>query len=246
MRSKRFLIGACAVAASIAIPSTAFGAAAAIQTIDGQVGGKETPKFDKKKFKATKIYVKTTTADAASATAMPPKASRAVIVFDKKSIKFDPDAAPGCAQSSIANTTTDAAKAACGSAQVGAGQASAALPFGTGGTRQDFPVTVTAFNNGDADGILLHSRAEAPLNTTTVLVGTLSGTTLDVAIPPLGGGVGAISSFETTVQEGKYVQARCKTKKIKYDSEFTYTDTPSATAQDSQKCKQKKKKKGNK
>lgn len=241
MRSKRFLIGACVLASCVAIPASAFGAAAATQTIEAQVGGKEKPKADKKKFKGTTIYVKTTTADAADPAAMPPKASRAVINFPKSNMKFDPGAAPGCAQSQIANTTTDAAKAACGSSQVGSGKASAALPFGTGGTRQDFPVTVTAFNNGDADGILLHSRAEAPLNTTTVLVGTLQGTTLDVAIPPLGGGVGAISSFETTVKKGKYVQFRCKKKSFKYTSTFTYTDTPSASAEDSQKCKQKKK-----
>ena len=74
-----------------------------------------------------------------------------------------------------------------------------------------------------------------------MLVGTLQGTTLDVAIPPLGGGVGAIASFETTVKKGKYVQFRCKKKSFKYTSTFTYTDTPSAYAEDSQKCKQKKK-----
>ena len=244
MRSKRFLIGACAVAASLAIPSTALGAAAAVQTIDGQLGGKEKPKFDKKKFKPTQIFVETTTADAADPAAMPPKASRAVIDFDKKDVKFNPKAVPGCSQSQLANTTTEDARIACGEAEVGKGTATAALPFGVGGTRQNFPVTVTAFNNGDASGILLHSRAEAPLNTTTVLVGTLSGVRLDVAVPPLGGGVGAIAQFNTTVEADDYIQGRCKDKLINYDSEFTYTDTPSATASDEQACKQKKKRGG--
>ena len=130
MRSKRFLIGACVLASCVAIPASAFGAAAATQTIEAQVGGKEKPKADKKKFKGTTIYVKTTTADAADPAAMPPKASRAVINFPKSNMKFDPGAAPGCAQSQIANTTTDAAKAACGSSHVGTGKATAALPFG--------------------------------------------------------------------------------------------------------------------
>jgi hypothetical protein len=241
MRSKRFLIGACAVAATLAIPSTAFGATSAIQTVEAQVTGKEKPKLDKKKFKKTSIDVETTTADADNPAAMPPKASRAVLTFDKKDIKFNPDAVPGCAQSQIANTTTEAALAACGNAQVGAGDAIAALPFGPGGTRQDFPVVVTAFNNGDADGILLHSRPSS-LPTTTVLVGTLQGTVLDVAIPPLGGGVGAIAQFHTLVQASDYVSARCKDKNIDTDATFTYTDTPTATASDDQKCKQKKKK----
>lgn len=243
MRSKRFLIGACVLASCcVAVPATAFGATAADQTIDAQVGGKEKPKADKKKFKGTTIFVETTTADAADPAAMPPKASRAVINFPKSNMKFDPGAAPGCSQSQIANTTTEAAEAACGDAIVGRGDATAALPFGAGGTRQDFPVVVTAFNNGDADGILLHSRPQG-LPTTTVLVGTLQGTTLDVAIPPLGGGVGAIAQFNTTVKKGKYVQFRCKKKSFKYTSTFTFTDTPTANAEDTQSCKQKKKKK---
>ena len=44
MRSKRFLIGACVLASCVAIPASAFGAAAATQTIEAQVGGKEKPK----------------------------------------------------------------------------------------------------------------------------------------------------------------------------------------------------------
>jgi hypothetical protein len=242
MRTKRFLIGACVLAASIAIPSTAYGAAQAIQTIDGKLTNKEKPKLDKKKFKGTSIFVETTTADAADPNAMPPKATNARITFDKKNIKFDPNAAPGCSQSQIEGTTTEDAKAACGPAEVGSGTATAALPFGPGGTRSDFPVVVTAFNNGDTDGILLHSRPQG-LPTTTVLTGTLQGTVLNVVVPPLGGGVGAIAQFNTTVQEGKYVQGRCKDKTINYDSVFTYSDTPTAEASDEQKCKQKKKRK---
>jgi hypothetical protein len=290
MRNTRFLVGAFVLAVSIIVPSSAFGAAEAIQTIEGQVGGKETPKFDKKKFKKTSIEVETTTADAADPAAvppkaikavikfdgkdvkfdpsavpgcnptsidvetttadaagpdtlMPPKANRAVIVFDKKNVKFNADAVPGCTASQLAGTTTQVAVAACGDAQVGEGDATAALPFGAGGTRQDFPVVVSAFNNGDAEGILLHSRVDS-LGTTTTLIGTLNKTTLDVAIPPLGGGVGAIAQFHTNVKAKDYISARCKNKKIKYEGTFYFTDgTPTATATDEQACKQKKKKK---
>ena len=41
MRSKRFLIGACVLAARVAVPASAFGAAAATQTIEAEVGGKD-------------------------------------------------------------------------------------------------------------------------------------------------------------------------------------------------------------
>jgi hypothetical protein len=243
---KRYLIGACVLATAVLVPSTAFGAASAIQTIEAELGGKTKTKFDKKKFKKTSFDVETTTADAANPSGMPPKAGRALITFDKKDVKFNPKAVPGCANTQIAGTTTAAALAACGPAKVGAGDAIAALPFGVGGARTDFPVVVTAFNNGDANGILLHSRVDS-LGTTTTLVGTLQGTKLDVAIPPLGGGVGAIAQFHTNVKAKDYVSGRCKAKTIKTKGTFFFTDgTPDATATDTQKCKQKKKKKGGK
>jgi hypothetical protein len=239
MRKKRMLfIGALGLIGALAVSGVAM-SAPANQTLDVIVGNKETPKFDKKKFKGTTIDVTTTTSDQANPSGMPPKATHAQLVFDKKNMKFDPDSAPGCDPNQIENTTTQAAKAACGTAQVGDGSAIAALPFGPGGTRQDFPAVVTAFNNGASDGILLHSRVDQ-LGTTVVLPGVLRKTTLDVDVPPLGGGVGAIAEFKTKVKKGKYVQARCKRKTIKTNSTFTYSDAPQATASDSQKCKQKK------
>jgi hypothetical protein len=237
MRNKRFLIGALGLALSVFVASAAFGATAT-QTIDGQLGGKEKVKFDKSKFKASSVFVETTTADAADPAAVPPKATKAVIVFSKKDMKFNPKAVPGCDPNAIENTTTDAALAACGSSKVGSGTAVAALPFGTGGTRQDHPVTVTAFNRSDATGILLHSRVD-DLPVTTVLKGTLAGTTLSVDIPPLAGGQGAIADFVTTVQAKDYVQARCKDKTIDFKGTFTFSDAAAASATDTQKCKQK-------
>ena len=237
MRMKHTLGFALCLVVAIVPAGAAFGATA-IQTIDAELGGKETPKFDKKKFKKSSLEVETTVADSASATAVPPKATTASIKFDSKDVKFDTKAVPGCAASSISGTTTEAALAACGSAKVGGGGGIVALPFGVGGTRSDFPAVVTAFNRSDAKGILLHSRVDA-LGTTAVLTGSIAGTTLNIEIPPLGGGVGAIAQFQTKVQAGKYVQGRCKSKTIKTSSTFTYSDAPAATATDSQKCKQK-------
>ena len=238
MRTKRFLIVACVAVGAMAIPAAAFGATAN-QTIEVKTTTKTTPKLDVKKFTGTVIDVTTATEDADNPSGMPPKANNAKITFSKKNMKFDPGAAPGCNAQTISGTTTEDAKAACGNAQVGSGDAIAALPFGPGGTRQDFPVVVTAFNSADEDGILLHSRVGAPLNTTTTLVGTLNGTVLNVVVPPLGGGIGAIAKFHTKVQKGKYVQVRCKSTTIKTDSVFTFNDAPPAPASDSQKCKQK-------
>jgi hypothetical protein len=241
MRNKRYLVGALALAISMLFASSALAITNVTQTVDGVLGGKEKPKFDKKKFKKTSVKVTTTTADADNPSGMPPKANTAIITFDKKDVKFDSKAVPGCDPNAIENTTTDAARAACGDSEVGQGSAQAALPFGVGGTRQDFGANVVAFNRSDAKGILLHSRVDA-LGTTVVLKGTLNGVVLTVDIPPLGGGVGAIAEFDTFVKAGKYIQGRCKDKKINYTGEFRFNDAPTAVAQDEQRCKQKKKK----
>jgi hypothetical protein len=238
MRRKRYLIAAALGLTITAVAATGAVGLTPVQTIDGVLGGKTTPKFDKKKFKATSVKVTTTTSDADNPSGMPPKATNAKIVFDKKDVKFDTKAVPTCDANAIENTTTQAALSACGSAKVGTGSAVAALPFGAGGTRQNYDAVVTAFNRGDAKGILLHSRVDA-LGTTVVLKGTLSGATLNVTIPPLGGGVGAIASFTTTVKAKDYVQGRCKDKKINYSGTFTFSDAPAETATDEQKCKQK-------
>ena len=227
MRKKLFLGGALTLAV-FGITAGSAMALTPVQTIDGVLGGKATPKFDKKKFKKTSVEVTTTTSDADNPSGMPPKATKADIKFSKKDMKFNTKAAKGCDPNAIENTSTEAALSACGSAKVGSGSAVAALAFGAGGTRQDF----------DATGILLHSRVDS-LGTTVVLKGALSGTNLSIDIPPLGGGVGAIAEFNSKIKKGSYVQGRCKSKKIKYQGTFTFSDAPSATSSDTQKCKRK-------
>jgi hypothetical protein len=237
MRNKRWMIVALGSTIALAFASTAI-SAPAVQTIDAVLGGKTTPKFDKKKFKATSVEVTTTTSDQANPAGVPPKTTQAVIKFDKKDVKFNPKAVPGCDPNAIENTTTEAAKAACSSSIVGGGSATAKLPLG--GSVLEVPAVVTAFNRGDANGILLHSRTSGAVNTTIVLKGVLQGSTLTVDVPPLGGGVGAISAFKTKVQKKDYVQGRCKDKKIDTSGTFTYSDAPAVTVTDRQKCKQKK------
>jgi hypothetical protein len=239
---RRGILATIALVAMTAGAATAH-AATAVVTIDGQLTNKAKPKLDRKKFKPTVITVSTTTLDAADPNALPPKPTQAVITYDKKNVKFNSDAAPKCDPAQISGTTTEAAIAACGDAQVGTGLAVASLPFGVGGTRQDFPSTVTAFNRADTEGILLHARTGPPINTTTLLTATLArGYVLTVTVPPIAGGVGSSTQFETTVQADDYIQARCKDKKIDYLAEFTFSDAPPASATDVQPCKRKPKK----
>ena len=84
------------------------------------------------------------------------------------------------------------------------------------------------------------------VNNTSVLVGKLKtgnkaptgyGSQLDVTIPPLQ--AGAIARFTTTVKNGKYVQARCKKKNMKFQAITKFSNFPTATDDFSSKCKQK-------
>jgi hypothetical protein len=241
MRKPLIISVAGLVAALIAGPASAL-AAPAIVTVDGQLTGKDKPKLDRKKFKSTSIRVATTTTDAANPQGLPPKPTQAVITYDRKNVRFDSDAVPGCDPSQIEGTTTEEAIAACEDAQVGTGSSVASLPFGPGGTRQDYPAVVTAFNRSDENGILLHARTDPPINTTTLLTATLArGYILTVTVPPIAGGIGSSSEFTTEVKAGKYIQARCKNKTIEYEATFSFSDAPDASATDVQRCRQKKK-----
>jgi hypothetical protein len=240
MRRKRtYLIGALGLALALAVSSVAI-SAPAIQTLDVVVGGKNKPKLPKNEFKKTSIEVTTTVSDAANPSGIPPKANRAVLNFSKKNLKFKAGARPDCQPSQIENTTTEAALAACNDAKVTKqGDAMVALPLGPGGSRQDFPGVVTGFNDASQKGILLHVRVP-DLGTTAVLSGKIvGGNKLDVTIPPIGGGAGSVAEFHVLVKAGKYVQARCKKKKIKTSSTFTFNDAPPASVTDTQRCKRK-------
>ena len=56
-------------------------------------------------------------------------------------------------------------------------------------------------------------------------------------IPPLL--AGAITRFTATVKSGKYVQARCKTKNMKFQAVTQYENHPTTTDDFSSKCKRK-------
>ena len=237
---------AIGLAAAITIAGAA-AAAPAVQTLEAEV---KPAKLPKDKYGNVGLTVTVAATDAANPSGLPPKATTAKILFDDDG-RLRPKGVPTCTQDQLVNTTTEAALDACSSAKVGSGTSLAALPFGTGGTRQDFPGVVTAFA-GPSNGLLLHARVD-DLGTTVVLPGKVSnsgtgdfGPVLDVTVPPLAGGVGAIAEFSVTVKRGGYLQARCKDrdKTLDVESRFTYSDSPPSSATDSQKCKVKKKKRG--
>lgn len=165
-------------------------------------------KQDKKKRGGVNLRVDTDTAyDAYGPPPNDPSShvERAVIHFDRD-VAFAAGKLPQCTKPQINTLTTEAAKATCGGAVVGQGTATLNGAFGPASA------IVTAFNGAFQNGaqvILLHARAGAPLNTTTVLTGVLGPSTrggpfgrqLDVQIDPLAGGFEVITHFDTTVNK---------------------------------------------
>jgi len=254
---KYLIIAVAALASSLAFTSIA--QADDIQSLTAKL----TPqKLDKKKYKPAKIYIEILTGDNTSdpvAPEQPPSATRTKVNFPSN-MKFDTKAAPKCKVSADAldSTSTDTATDMCGKksiVSVGSGEpTSAGHSTGTSawvtidqpgpGTTLELPVVVTAFNGKAKNSLYLHARANL-LGVTTVLVGKIKdgpkgfGKQLDVTIPPLA--LGAITRFTTTVDHGKYVQARCKNKNMKFQAITTFSNYTPATVTDDfeSKCKQK-------
>lgn len=115
-------------------------------------------------------------------------------------------------------------------------------PVNPNSTQTFVPVALTAFNGTSNNTLYLHSKATT-LPVTNVLVGKLKkgkgkyGNSLDVTIPQLL--AGGIADFKTTVKNGKYVQAVCKSTKLPFAARTTYSDAPQTTATFNGKCTQK-------
>jgi hypothetical protein len=251
---KYLIVAVAAMIAALALTSVA--QADPIQSITTKLTPQKLPK---KKYKPAKIYVEILTGPMGTGPnpEQPPSAFNTKVNFPPN-MKFDTKKVPRCkgTEAQLQNTTTDQAKKVCGNKSIvskGSG-----VPTGpehaTGtsawvtvdlpgpNTTLGVPVVVTAFNGEKKNQIFLHSRADS-VNNTSVLVGKIKngpkgfGKQLNVKIPPLL--AGAISRFTATVKNGKYVQARCKAKNMKFQAVTQYENHPTTTDDFSSKCKRK-------
>jgi hypothetical protein len=251
---KRFtLIAGLAAVIAISIPISAALAGETVTGPDGNTQSLEASVAPKALYKKTasptalNVEVKTGKADGG----VPSPAVHDVIDFDQN-LSLATKGLPTCAASSLQNTTTEAAEAACGKAKIGTGTATTLLPLSVLYTE---PTKVTAFNGVPQGGkpvVLLHAYGTSPIQTTLVLVGVVSnlgkegyGPRLDVTIPPIAGGVGVITDFKVKIQKswtykGKkmsFVNAKCPAaKKLKYRGAFTYADGTTIEAGTTQSC----------
>jgi hypothetical protein len=248
------LIGAVVMAAAVAAT-----ASAVLTAPDGNtqsIAVKFTPqKLSKTEPTPVTLDVTTKTTSTTSPNGVPSPAVRAVVDFDKSAAIFS-KGYPTCEARQIESTSTEQALQACKTAKIGTGTASAYIPVG----KQVFTekLTVTAFNGkpqGSKPVVLLHTYGLEPVQVTQVLTGVVSkynkegyGPRLDVTIPPIAGGTGALIEFHAKIfkkfkYKGKlrsYVTAMCKTKKLKARGEFVYKDGETLTPAITGKCTQKK------
>ncbi|HVY77559.1 MAG TPA: hypothetical protein VG898_03535 [Solirubrobacterales bacterium] len=247
MRKRSILIVGLAIAATTAIVTSgaiAGPTGSAVTSPDGNaqaVGAVLKPKkLYKKQWTPAALEVTTALSNSTRAGGVPVPTTRVVIDFDKNTKVFS-KGYPTCEASKLQSVSTEVARRECKKAIIGTGNAEALLPVGS----QVFNVKqeVTAFNGVPQGGkpvILLHSYGTTPIQTALVLTGVVTnynkegyGPRLDVEVPLIAGGAGALIYFNVTVDKkysykGKkvsYIQAKCPaSKKLKARSVFTFLD----------------------
>jgi hypothetical protein len=261
MRKRSTLIAVLAVAVAAAVVASAAFAGpvgAPVPSADGNsqaVGAVIAPKnLFKKTFSPASLEV-TTKLTTSAASGVPSPTTSVVIDFDKNATIFA-KGIPTCDPALLQSQSTEIALEKCGKAKIGSGSAEALLPVG--GKIYTINQTVTAFNGVPKGGkpvVVLHSYGTTPIQTTLVLIGTVSnfnkegfGPRLDVEVPLLAGGSGALTYFNVKIDKkykykGKpasFLSAKCpNSKKLKGRSVFTFLDGQTSNPTYTQKCTQK-------
>jgi hypothetical protein len=258
MRRRSFLFAGLVLALATALAASVAVAGPTVSGPDGNtqsIVAKITPKkLSKKTFTPGALEVTTLTTSTTAANGVPSPAVHATIDFDKGARLFT-KGLPTCDPAKLQSQSTEAAERLCGPAKIGSGHATALLPVGT----QVYNVeqTVTAFNGVPQGGkpvVILHTYGTTPIQTALVLVGTVSnynkegyGPRLDLEIPLLAGGTGALKEFEVKISKKwrykgapqTFISAKCSnSKKLKARGTFTFRDGQSLTALSTQACKQ--------
>jgi len=257
MRRRFFLIAAVAglavsiVAAAAVAGPVVNGPNGNTQLIDVQIKPK---KLSKTKFTPGSLKVRTLTTSTTAANGVPVPAVKATIDFDRNA-RIYTKGLPTCEPGQVQSQSTENALRACGRAKIGSGIAFALLTVGD----RVFPVeqTVTAFNGvpkGGKPSVILHTYGTTPIVVTLVLVGTVTnynkegyGPRLDLDIPLIAGGTGALKEFKVTINkkwrfkgvQRSFISAKCpNSRKLKARGKFTFRDGESLTAFSTQSCRQ--------
>ena len=256
MRSRSLLIvGLAALGAAIAAAAALAGPVVTgrdgnTQSIDSVIKPKRLPKD---RAAPATLEVSTSTTSTTDPAGVPSPAVHATIDFDRNAAIFT-KGLPTCSPSQVTGKSTEEAERACGRAKIGSGKA---LAYLRSSRVYEVPQTVTAFNGSPEGGrpvVILHTYGTTPLQASLVLVGTVTrydkegyGPRLDLEIPLIAGGTGALKEFQVRInrrwtykgRKRSFISARCpSSKRLKTRGEFTYRDGESLTAYSKQTCAQ--------
>lgn len=256
MRRRPFRIaGIAAVVAALAATTAVAGPVVTgpdgnTQSIDSLIAPK---KLSKTKLTPATLNVTTLTTSTTDPNGVPSPAIHATIDFDKNARLYT-KGLPTCDPAQLQSQSTEVAERVCGKAKIGSGNATAYLKSSK---VYEVPQTVTAFNGVPKGGkpvVLLHTYGTTPLQVSLVLVGTVSnygkegyGPRLDLEIPLLAGGSGALKEFQVKIdkkwrfkgEKRSFISAKCpNSKKLKARGKFDFRDGESLTAYSKQTCKQ--------
>jgi hypothetical protein len=253
---------AVAMAVAVAAVGGGYSLAAQSPTLQGADGNTQSiaVEITPKKRPVSKavpvtLNVRTATDNATTPNGVPIPAVRAIVDFPKGLAIFS-KGVPTCDAGSIQSTSTEVALEKCKKAKIGTGRGTADLVVGS----KVFPVetAIVAFNGKPQGGkpvILLHNYSQQPVQTTLVLIGVVKnynkqgfGARLDVTIPLIAGGQGALTSFQVKVfkkfsfkgKQRSYISASCPTKNWKARGKFEFRDGESLTPVVKGKCTPKK------
>jgi hypothetical protein len=220
------------------------------QSIDSQIRPK---KLSKTKLTPGSLKVTTLTTSTTDPSGVPVPAVHATIDFDRNARLYT-KGLPTCNSAKLQSQSTEVAERACGGAKIGSGSAIAYLKAGK---VYEVPQVVTAFNGVPKGGkpvVILHTYGTTPLQVSLVLEGTVSnygkegyGPRLDLDIPLIAGGTGALKEFQVKIDKKwrfkglkrTFLSAKCpNSKKLKARGTFTYRDGQALTAFSKQSCKQ--------
>lgn len=243
------LVAAIAAAAASAGP-TVFGPDGNTQAIDVLIKPK---RLSKTSLAPATLKVTTLTTSTTDPSGVPSPAVHALIDFDKN-VALYTKGLPTCNPALVQSKSTEEAERACGKAKIGSGRAIAYL---RSSRVYEVPQTVTAFNGvpkGGKPTVILHTYGTTPLQTSLVLFGVVTdygkegyGPRLDLEIPLIAGGTGALKEFQVTInktwrykgQKRSFISAKCpNSKKLKARGAFTFRDGESLTAFSKQTCTQ--------
>lgn len=258
MRRRPFLIASIALFA-IAIAATAAWAGPTVYAPDGNTQSIDSvirpKKLSKTKFTPGSLEATTLTTSTTDPNGVPSPAIHATIDFDRSDHIYTKGLAT-CNSGKLQNQSTEVAERVCRNAMIGSGHAIAYLKAGK---VYEVPQTVTAFNGvpkGGKPTILFHTYGTTPLQVSLVLEGTVTnynkegyGPRLDLTVPLIAGGTGALKEFNVKIdkqwrykgEKRSFIAAKCpNSKKLKARGKFTFQDGESLTALSKQSCKQSK------